>query len=74
MKRFLIILAVLVGIAGTVTVLANPLVAKILRSERHTILSDRISTGFKELRPSTYKWALWTEAVFIEVRIQKGPI
>jgi hypothetical protein len=32
--------------------------------------SNRISEGFKKLRPSTYKWALWTGAVFIEIQIQ----
>lgn len=33
---------------------------------------DRISTGFKKLRPSTYKWALWREAVFVEIQIQEA--
>ena len=32
---------------------------------------ERISEGFKKLRPSTYQWALWMGAVFIEVHIQK---
>lgn len=139
-RRFLIIVSVLTGIAVVVTVVANPLVATLLRSERHALLSDRImlitlreqdtsalstfpvnylretdtvyigcdsgwwkhleggaevrmrikdsdlvgwatpilnnrdriSEGFKKLRPSTYQWALWTGAVFIEVQIQKG--
>jgi len=37
------------------------------------ILDDpqRSSEGFKKLRPSTYKWALWTGAVFIKVHIRK---
>ena len=136
----MIILSVLAGVAVTVTVIANPLVSTILRSERHALLSDRImlitlkerdtsnlitfpvnylremntvyvgcdfgwrkqleggaevrlriegndligwatpilddpdrsSAGFKKLRPSTYKWALWTGAVFVEVQIQEG--
>ncbi len=136
----MIIFSVVAGIAVVVTVLANPLVSTILRSERHALLSDRImlitlreqdtsepitfpvnylreadtvyvgcdsgwwkhlaggaevhmhiegndlvgwaipilddpnriSEGFKKLRPSTYKWALWTGAVFIEVQIQNG--
>jgi hypothetical protein len=34
--------------------------------------TDRIEAGFKKLRPSTYKWALWTGAVFIEVQIQEA--
>jgi hypothetical protein len=139
-RRFLIILSVVAGIAVAVTVTANPLVATILRSERHALLSDRlmlitlkerdasdiitfpvnylretdtvyvgcdsgwwkhlasgaevrllmagkelvgwatpilddpdrIKEGFKKLRPSTYKWALWTGAVFVEIRIQEG--
>jgi hypothetical protein len=137
-RRFLIVVSVLAGIAVVVTIVANPLVSTILRSERHTFLSDhimlitvkkqdtsamitfpvnylreadtvyvgcdsswwkdlqggaevrmhikdsdlvgwampilddpdRISEGFKKLRPSTYQWALWTGAVFIEVHIQ----
>lgn len=136
----MIIFSVLAGIVVGVTVLANPLVSTILRSERHALLSDRIllltlrerhppdmktfpvnylreadtvyigcdsgwwkhleggaevrlhikgndlggwatpilgdpdriREGFKKLRPSTYKWALWRGAVFVEVQIQKG--
>ena len=41
-KRFLIIVSVLAGIAVVVTVVANPLVATLLRSEQHALLSDRI--------------------------------
>lgn len=136
----MITVSVLAGIAVVVTVIANPLVSTILRSERHALLSDRlmlitmterdtadmitfpvnylretdavyvgcdsgwwkhleggaevrmlikgndlvgwanpilddpdrISEGFKKLRPSTYQWALWTGAVFVEVQIQTG--
>jgi hypothetical protein len=32
---------------------------------------ERISEGFKKLRPSTYRWALWTGAVFVEIYLQK---
>jgi len=31
---------------------------------------DRIKEGFKKLRPWTYKRALWTGAVFVEIHIQ----
>ncbi|MGE0683859.1 MAG: hypothetical protein AB7P69_23525 [Candidatus Binatia bacterium] len=31
---------------------------------------DRIETGFKKLRPWTYKRALWSEAVFVEIQIR----
>ena len=34
---------------------------------------ERSIAGFKKLRPRTYKWALWTGAVFVEVRITQGP-
>ena len=139
MKRVLIILSALAGIALVVVVVLNPLVTMILRSERHALLSDRmmlitvrergtagmstfpvnylremdtvyigcdsgwwknleggaevrmlvaggelvgwatpvlhdpdrISEGFKKLRPSTYRWALWTGAVFIEIQIRQ---
>lgn len=138
MKRVLIILSVLTGIALVAVVVLNPLVAMILRSERHDLLSDRmmlitlkerdsaglrtfpvnyliekdtvyigcdsgwwrhleggaevrmlvaggelvgwatpvlhdpdrISEGFKKLRPSTYRRALWIGAVFIEVQVR----
>jgi hypothetical protein len=138
-RRFLTAISVLIGIAVIVSIVANPLVSAILKSERHALLSDhimlitlreqtttemitfpvnylreadtiyigcdsgwrknlqggaevrmrikdkdfvgraipilddreRISTGFKKLRPSTYQWALWTGAVFIEVHMQK---
>ena len=33
---------------------------------------ERSATGFKKLRPWTYKRALWTGAVFVEIRLQKG--
>lgn len=33
---------------------------------------DRLKEGFKKLRPWTYKRALWTGAVFVEVKIQEG--
>ena len=33
---------------------------------------DRMSEGFKKLRPWTYKRALWSGAVLVEIRIQKG--
>jgi hypothetical protein len=33
---------------------------------------DRIEAGFKKLRPWTYRRALWTGAVFVEVQIQDG--
>lgn len=35
---------------------------------------DRSAEGFKKLRPLTYKRALWTEAVFIEIQIQAEPV
>ena len=31
---------------------------------------DRTTAGFKKLRPSTYKRALWTGAVFIEIQVR----
>ena len=31
---------------------------------------DRIESGFKKLRPSTYWRALWTGAVFIEIKLE----
>ena len=34
--------------------------------------ADRIREGFKKFRPSTYKWALWTGGVFVEVQIHKS--
>lgn len=34
---------------------------------------DRIREGLKKLRPWTYKRALWTGAVFVEIRIRRGP-
>ncbi len=42
LRRLLIILSVLAGIAVVIVMIANPLVATILRSERHSLLSDRI--------------------------------
>jgi hypothetical protein len=139
-RRLLIIFSALAGTVVVITVLANPLVAVLLSSENHALLSDRIllltlrerdtaemttfpvnylreadtvylgcdsgwwkhlqggaevrvrikgkdlvgwatpvlgdpdrsRKGFKRLRPSTYKWALWREAVFVEVHIQQG--
>jgi hypothetical protein len=38
----LIILSVLAGVVVTVTVMANPLVSTILRSEQHALLSDHV--------------------------------
>ena len=32
---------------------------------------ERVRAGFKKLRPWTYKRALWTEAVFVEIQIQQ---
>ncbi len=32
---------------------------------------DRSRVGFKKLRPSTYKRALWTGAVFVEIQLQR---
>jgi hypothetical protein len=32
---------------------------------------DRIRDGFKKLRPWTYKRALWSGAVFVEIQIQR---
>ena len=134
----MIIFSVLAGTTVVIVVLANPLVAALLNSENHALLSDRIllltlrerdtagmttfpvnylreadtvylgcdsgwwkhleggaevrmringkdlvgwatpvlgdsdrsREGFKRLRPSTYKWALWRGAVFVEVQIQ----
>ncbi len=139
-RRLLIGLAVLVGIAIIVMIVANPIVSAILRSERHTLLSNKVmlitmkkrgtselktfpvdylreagtvyagadsgwwkhleggaqvrmliqgnervgwampilddpgrtTAGFKKLRPWTYKRALWTDSVFIEIRVQDG--
>ncbi|ETW94907.1 MAG: hypothetical protein ETSY1_32805 [Candidatus Entotheonella factor] len=137
-RRLLISLAVLVGLAVIVVIVANPIVSAILRSEQHTLLSDgimlitmkkrgtselktfpvdylrnsdtvyvgadsgwwkdleggaevrmliqgrewvgwampilndpdRSAAGFKTLRPSTYKRALRTGAVFIEIQLR----
>ena len=33
---------------------------------------DRIKAGFNKLRPWTYKRALWSRAVFVEIHIHRG--